>query len=405
MALDDYAWLMNEAAAPWLALARQEISRAHGATIALVSRLRKELSADRAHLVIEQSELRLRARDKFSLAEQMFFTRKGLEQATDEAVAAFKATRFPSGRVADLCCGIGGDAIALAIHAASRGIGNELAAVELDPILGVFASANLRACGSGGAAVTVADATMFPIADFAAWHIDPDRRPERRRTSRVELFAPPMAAIERLRAHNPHVAIKLAPAAAVPDEWVEGAELCWLGSRGECRQQVAWFGALAQYPGRRSATIVDARGGPRTILGSPDEPISVASRLGRFLYEPHAAVLAARLEGTLCRDGALAAISRGVAYFTSDALVDEPAVDAFEIVDVLPLDHKRLKGYFRQHEIGRLEVKKRGVDIDPQRLRKAVIGEGEGAGTLIVCRCGSAVKAIITKRVEFNSSA
>ena len=63
----------------------------------LRERLRKDLSLQRAHLVVEQIELRRRAREKFSLAEKMYLTRKGLEQATDERLAAYKASRFPPG--------------------------------------------------------------------------------------------------------------------------------------------------------------------------------------------------------------------------------------------------------------------------------------------------------------------
>ena len=68
-----------------------------------------------------------------------------------------------------------------------------------------------------------------------------------------------------LRAAGP---LKLAPAADAPPHWSEAAELCWLGSRGECRQQVAWFGTLAFHRGLHSATVVDAPGGARTIVGS-----------------------------------------------------------------------------------------------------------------------------------------
>jgi hypothetical protein len=433
MPLDDYHWLVSEVAAPWLELAREEIAQSRGATAALVTRLRKELSADRAHLVIEQAELRERAREKFLHAERMFFTRKGLEQATDGEVAAHKAARFPAGRIADLCCGIGGDAMALAqrltrsaseekltrrasegekptrraseAQQLTRSVSEEICAVDLDPITAVLAAANLNACGCTGATVAAHDAAAFPVVDCAAWHIDPDRRPAGRRTSRVELFTPPLAAIERLLTQNASAAIKLAPAAQAPSAWGEVAELEWLGSRGECRQQVAWFGSLARYPGQRSATIVDAHGGPCTIVGQPAEPIPVAPQLGRYLFEPHAAVLAAKLEGTLCRNHALAALSPGIAYLTGDQLVDEPASDAFEVMDVLPLDQKRLKAYFRQRQIGRLEVKKRGVDIDPEKLRKSVIGEGEDAATLIISRVGETVQAIVAKRTAFSPAA
>src|SRR5256885_489720 len=82
---------------------------------------------------------------------------------------------------------------------------------------------------------------------------DPDRRPAGRRTSRVLLSEPPPETLDRLREANSNAAIKLAPAADAPGEWNEAAELEWLGSRGECRQQVVWFGRLARHPGRRTA--------------------------------------------------------------------------------------------------------------------------------------------------------
>ncbi|HZN32933.1 MAG TPA: hypothetical protein VFB80_03910, partial [Pirellulaceae bacterium] len=75
--LDDYQWLVSDAAQPWLTRLQPELERL--ATPAMLQRLRKDLSAERVHLVVEQVELRQRAREKFSLADRMFFTRKGLE--------------------------------------------------------------------------------------------------------------------------------------------------------------------------------------------------------------------------------------------------------------------------------------------------------------------------------------
>jgi hypothetical protein len=398
--LNDYRWLVSDAAMPWLARVRDELVDPRGPTVALLSRLRKDLSTDRAHLVVEQCELRERAREKFSLAERMFFTRKGLEQATDQQIAAVKAARFPAGAIADLCCGIGGDTLALAQRLPVRSVSEELHAVDLDPAVAVLAAANLCVGSCLNSSVVTADAAAYPIAECTAWHIDPDRRAEGRRTSRVELYAPSLDALERLLAQNPNAAIKLAPAAEAPVQWRQAAELCWLGSRGECRQQVAWFGSLARCPGQRSATVVDARGGERTIVGRPDEPMPVPPSLGHYLYEPHAAVLAAKLAGVLCQQHSLAAVSSGIAYLTSDSLVDEPACDAFEVLDVLPLDQKRLRGYFREHGVGRLEVKKRGVDIDPEKLRKAVVGDGDGEATLVVSRVQGDVQAIAARRIS-----
>jgi hypothetical protein len=356
------------------------------------------LSAARAHLVVEQVELRERACDKFALAERMFFTRKGLEQATDEQIAAHKAARFPAGSIADLCCGMGGDAIAMARRA-------KVAAVDQDDIACLLADANARVCSveSGRLRSSAGNAAQFPVEQFAAWHIDPDRRPQGSRTSRVDLFHPPLAAIEALLARNGQAAIKLAPAADAPDAWLAAAELQWLGSRGECRQQVAWFGSLARHAGRRAATIVDAAAGPRTIIGEGDEPIPAAAALDRYLYEPHNAVLAAHLTGALCREHALAAVSGGIAYLTNDSLVIDPALAAFEVREVLPFDLKQLKAWCREHRIGCLEVKKRGVEMDPEKLRKAIISDGDESATLIVTPVSSKTRVIVAKRLPMQA--
>src|SRR3954454_15048809 len=81
--IDDYRWLVSDAAARWLAIARGEAESPSSAVVRLVSQLRKDISLERAHLVVEQIELRGRAREKFSQADTMYFTRKALEQATD----------------------------------------------------------------------------------------------------------------------------------------------------------------------------------------------------------------------------------------------------------------------------------------------------------------------------------
>jgi hypothetical protein len=393
--LHDYRWLVSEAAEHWLAIASQELAGSRGTSVSLLGRLRKELGAERAHLVVMQIELRHRAREKFSSADRMFFCRKGLEQATDEQLALYKAGRFPADTaLADLCCGIGGDIIGLVRRGTVTG-------VDLEPAMALLAGVNAAAHGANSARCQTlqADAAGFPVESMHAWHCDPDRRPQGRRTTRVELYQPPLAILERKLIENRNAAIKLAPAAEAPPDWREAAELEWLGSRGECRQQVAWFGALARHRGKHSATIVGSGGTSRSVVGAPDESISVAQNLERYLYEPHAAVLAANLSGSLCREYVLAIVSAGGGYLTGSRLIDDPALSVFEINDVLPLDRRRLRAYCREHRIGRLEVKKRGVKIDPARLRREIVGAGEREATLIVTPCAGQLRAIMARRI------
>jgi len=235
------------------------------------------------------------------------------------------------------------------------------------------------------------------------WHCDPDRRAGGQRTTWAELFEPSLEVMDRLLAQNDRAAIKLAPATDAPVAWNDIAELQWLSSRGECRQQIAWFGSLARHPGRRAATVVSPSGANRTIVGEPSEDTPLATKIGSYIYEPDAAVLAAKLTGGLCRQHAVSAISRGIAYLTSDEWIDDTVLAAFQVIDVLPFDRKQLKAYCREHRLGRLEIKKRGVDIDPERLRKEVAASGDGQATIIVSPVSGRRWALITQRVGAKS--
>ena len=198
--------------------------------------------------------------------------------------------------------------------------------VERDPVVAMFARANLEAAGDCGD-VDVADVQEVIRAGMdgvAAWHVDPDRRPSGGRTTRVELHEPGPNVLRRLLDACPNGAIKLAPAAVMNERWWGESELEWISRGGQCRQLVAWFGALAECARRRRATVVGrgARGDIETFVGEANVECPMAGRVGRFVFEPDAAVLAAKLEGDLARISGLEAVAAGVAYFTSDALVE-----------------------------------------------------------------------------------
>ncbi len=388
--LHDYHWLLSEKAARWLSLA----CRANVELVAMASRLRKELTPARVHLVLEQAELRRKAREKFTAAANMFFTPLGLQQATGETIATYKAARFPSGqRCVDLCCGLGGDLAALAGRGPAVG-------VDRDPVAALFARANCAASGCGEVDVLTQDVADVPLEEFAAWHIDPDRRPAGRRTTRPELHDPPLNAIQSMLARNPNAAVKLAPAAEAPPDWAERAELQWIGHRRECKQLVAWHGNLALRPGRRAATLLQEGAPARTVVGAGDAFVPISPAVGRFIFEPHAAVLAAGLGGELASEHGLSAVAAGVAYLTGDAPLRDPALAAFEVDEVLPFDVRRVKAALRQRGIGRLEVKKRGVADDPAVVAQRLRVKGEKSAVLILSPFAGRVVAVLARRVK-----
>lgn len=408
--LDDYRWLVSGEGTRWL----ERVAEDRRNLVALAERLRKDLSAQRVHLLLEQIELRRRARRKFLDAQRMFFTPRGLEQATDQFVAAYKAGRFPDfGPLADLCCGIGGDLAALARRAPTLG-------VDRDPVTALLAEANAAVLGlaaadpsysdrksphRAGAEIRVDDVDRFALESLAAWHLDPDRRVEGRRTTRPETYHPGPATVRWLLGQWPHAAIKLAPAARLSENWAAGAELEWISRAGECRQLVAWTGDLAGVPGQRRATLVGSgadqsatQGCVRTLTGPGGGRLAKAPRIGRYLFEPDAAVLAAALVSILAEQHDLAALDPEIPYLTGDDLLSDPALASFEVTDVLSLDLKRLRRLLAARGVGRLEIKKRGVSLDPVQLRRRLQLRGDRSAVLLIAPIDGRVTAILARR-------
>jgi len=223
----DYVWLTGDEACAILV----DLADDHTPLHSLTARLRRSFTAPRTHLLLEQVELRRRAKVKFENADRMFFTRIGLEQATDQWVAAYKASRVldqraaasarlslsnaaPTRVIADLCCGIGGDLTALATGGSAIGI-------DLDPIAAHFAAIN------SGQKVHKCDVEEFDFANVTAWHIDPDRRPTGKRTTSLDFSTPNGETINRIIPRAPNAAIKLDPSTIVPPDCVERYKLEW----------------------------------------------------------------------------------------------------------------------------------------------------------------------------------
>lgn len=389
--LDAYRWLIGDEAEIWLQKVADDLA-GQPPLPAAVRALRTELCAERSALVLEQVELRARAREKFTHADQLFFTRRGLEQATDESLASYKAQRFfECTEVADLCCGIGGDAVALAQDHAVH-------LIDRDEVSLLLAAANVQRGGGIIGKTTAADVDPGHVTDVDAWHIDPDRRASGHRTSRVELGEPGVETIDALRSACANAAVKLAPAANAPEHWLAECQREWIQTRGECRQQVAWFGSLAEASGSATATLIDSSGEACSYTSDYDTPVRFADEVSAYLFDPSPSLMAARLTGALVDALELGALAPQSLYLTGESAIAHPHLQAFAVEEVLPLDIRQLRAWLRARGIGRLEIKKRGVDITPESLREHLSLAGENAATLILARVGDQARAIVCRR-------
>jgi hypothetical protein len=392
--LSDYEWLTSSDAARVLT----EVALTDDPVHRQLDRLRKTLSAQRARLVVQQIALRRRAATKFGdLAARLFFTDVGLQQATDLWTARYKAGRVsnqPS--VTDYCCGIGGDLLAFAERVPTTGW-------DRAPEIAHLALTNLRVAQQAPPSqVLVGDVQSKPPQAAEAWHLDPDRRSAGQRSTQLQFHSPGPELVGRWLHRSPNGVLKLAPATVVPASWAEMGELEWVTQNRECRQQIGWFGELAISRGRHRATTVasDPAGDCPSFVGTPNLQAALAEQVCRYVFDTDPSIRAAGLTGALAIELDLLAISAGAAYLTAERPSAHPMITCFEVLDQLPLRVATLGQHLRSLDIGRLEIKKRGVDTDPEQLRKQLKLRGDRSATLLLTCVGARAVALLAQRLR-----
>ncbi|MFF3329379.1 methyltransferase domain-containing protein [Streptomyces sp. NPDC002888] len=355
--------------------------------LAVATRLRREHPAELVSAALGQARLRQRAAAKFGAqdAERMFFTPNGVEQSTRASVATYRARRMADlgvTSVADLCCGIGGDAIALARA------GIRVLAVDRDPLTAAVARANTEALELGELIeVREADVAEVDTAPYDAVFVDPARRGGRGRIFDPEAYSPPLSWAVETALKAPHAALKVAP--GIPHEAVpDAAEAEWISDGGDVKEAVLWFGTQ---PGSVRATLLP---GPRTLLGRGLPDPAVRS-VGRYLYEPDGAVIRAHLVAEVAEDLDGGLIDPTIAYITADEFHVTPYATAYEITDHLPFNVKKLKALLREREVGILTVKKRGSAVEPEELRRKVKPQGPNSATVFMTRVAGAPTMLV----------
>ncbi|WP_341956697.1 class I SAM-dependent methyltransferase [Microbacterium sp. LWH13-1.2] len=365
-----------------------------------VSRLRSAgHSPDLVSAVVGQAHLRAKAKAKFGdFAARMLFTRAGLEQATRLGVAARHAQRMRRAgimSVADLGCGIGGDSLAFA------GAGLDVQAVDADEVTAAIAAYNLAPFGESAVVRhgTAQENVPSVASDTGAIWMDPARRTsghsETRRVSSDD-YSPPLDWAFDLAARRP-TGIKLGPGhdrESLPAD----AEAQWVSAEGSVVELVLWTGALARADVRRAALVIRGERSHELTAGADAEDVPVRG-LGAFLHEPDGAVIRARLIGDVGRSLDAGMLDERIAYLTSDAALTSPFVQSFRVRETTAANPKAVSAVLKTHGIGTLEIKKRGMDVDPAAFRKKLTLKGSQSATLILTRIGDQRRAILADRV------
>lgn len=363
----------------------------------MVANLRKDgNSPSLVATVLTQAKLRGKAVAKFGdFAGRMLFTEAGLEQATRLPVAALHAGRYVRAgltSVADLGCGIGADALAFA------GAGLNVHAVDADEVTAAITTYNLAPFPE--AIVSHGTAEETDLSDVESVYLDPARRTSgHTNTSRLassEDYSPSLDFAFALATKRP-TGIKLGPGFdrdLIPDT----CEAQWISVNGDVVEVGLWFGPLKR-DGISRAALVIHNDGMHELTSAADSEDAEVGELGKFLYEPDGAVIRARLIGDLARSIGAHMLDEHIAYMSSDIVVSTPFASTFEVVQEFALDVKVLAKELKTRGIGTLEIKKRGVDIDPAEFRKRLSLSGKSSATLFLTRLGERRVAILAQRV------
>ncbi|MCZ2341045.1 MAG: methyltransferase domain-containing protein [Bacteroidales bacterium] len=364
---------------------------------ACYDRLRKHWPENIARAALDTVLLRQRARTKFTHADRMYFDREALTMASGEAVSAYRAARFaPFSTVADLCCGIGSDAIGLAQA------GCDVTAIDRDPLRVRMAAANLAAFGLPGQ-FRCADVLTDPLPDCAAVFVDPGRRPGGRRTLAIADYEPPVAAVcQRLQTRHPtprRIGFKTAPGIPWDDVQSWPGEVEFLSSAGELKECILWQEPERETPLVR-ATLLP---GPFHLSADSAEIETVEEEItapGRYLYDPDPAISRAGLLPVLAAQIGATRIEPGSGGFcTADQRIDTPFAAGYRVDDVLPFHIKRVGDWLAHRHVGRITIVKRSSSADAEALMKRWKLRGDRHQTVILTRAQGEAVAILATRL------
>jgi hypothetical protein len=372
LGLGDVAYLTSDGGSAALAAvdARPLTDR-----IGEIATLRKQYGS-RTPVLVETVLLRRRAAAKLADlpgSEGWLFTDEALQQASAAPVALHRAKRLSDDMIHDVTCSIGTELAAL------RAVGAWAVGSDVDPVRLAMARYNL----GDGAHLCRADA-LKPVTRNAVVLADPGRRSGGRRRFDPRDYQPRLdALLDAYRGRE--MVVKCAPGIdfdAVTRLGFTG-EIEVTSYRGSVREACLWSAGLAEPGVRRRASVVD-RGEQITDAEPDDCPVRGP---GRWILDPDGAVVRAGLVRQFAVRHGLWQLDPHIAYLSGDELPS--GLRGFEVLDRLAIDERRLRQALSALDCGALEILVRGVDIDPDALRRRLTLRGSRPLSVVITRIGS----------------
>ena len=378
---------------------------------------------DRA-AIMDYMALVPKIKDKFGTGE-LLCDKLALEQSTAQDIGRWKANLWPAGSesdtddtgatVHDLCCGMGGDSFF--IPSSFKVVG-----VDLDENRLAMYSHNMKAIGKT-AEVIRGDVREVARnnngADF--FTIDPARRAQEGENQRdLRNLTPTLEEVIQISKHYQGGMLKLPPGYP-PAEIPDGTEILYLGGHSDCRECLVLFGKLARHPDTVRAIMVDKAGNAlaqwcrprdrsqetlddefqekldrndslegkdrtyRTATSRNDLPIG---DIAKYISEPAPILIRSHLfsSAAQAQDPEAHLISEGIAYVASNEPLPAPGFTCYQVVAHSEISTSAVRSMLKEHDIGKLTLKLRGVHLDPDAEIKRLKPKGKNTAILFYTR-------------------
>ena len=368
-------------------------------------------------------------KDKFLLCDKL-----ALEQSTAQDIGRWKANLWPSeGSVNDLCCGMGGDSFFLPQALKVTGVDldeNRLAMYHYN--LQAFGKNVDTRCADVREIANGNDSAGSKKADF--FTIDPARRALEGENQRdLRNLTPSLEEVVEISKHYKGGMAKLPPGYP-PAEIPDGTEIIYIGGHSDCRECLVLFGELAQNPDTVRAVIVNKNGESltqwcrqrnraeetldddlqekldrndslegkdrtyRTATSKSDLPLG---EISQFISEPAPVLIRSHLFNQVAQanDPDAHLISEGIAYVSTEKPLPTPGFACYEVLAHTEIATGAVRAMLKEHDIGKITLKLRGVKLDPDAEIKRLKPKGKNSAILFYTRALGEKVAILARKL------
>lgn len=376
LSIDEVRWLI---AHPHALDEASELPLTKKSMLADSAALRQEYG-DIGRAVLEVAEARRSTAGK--LPGEWVISSEAAQQATPYSVATMRALRLVrDGRpVHDVTCSIGTEVSAL-IDVGVPAMGSDLDFARL-----------LMAQHNAPAPYAQADA-LTPVTSGHIIVADPARRAGGRRIARPEDLLPALPdLVEAWAGHD--MAIKCAPGLDF-SEWT--GEVAVTSVDGGVKEACLYTPGLAEPGVSRSAWVIRGQSVDKYNDAMPDH--CEVKPVGAYIIDPDGAVVRAGLVRHYAAAHGLWQLDERIAHLTGDAIpVGE---SGFEVLAQVPV--KKVRQELQARNCGAVEILVRGVDLNPDMLRKQWKLRGDVQLAVIISRIGKTAVAFICRERQFNA--